>query len=98
MRLVSLFATTWHVLITYGLERDTLVRSTKAALVVGSILGIINHGWALVTGHFTANELTPLLITYLVPFTVTTYGQIQGKRQRDLAHRKEATIGRQTWR
>ena len=88
MRLLSSLTTIWHVLITYGLERDTLVRSCKTALVVGSVLGIINHGWALVTGHFTANELLPLLITYLVPFSVTTYGQIQGKRQRDLIHQQ----------
>lgn len=72
-----------QTLVTYGLERDTIVRSLKAALVIGTLLGLINHGQALVSGHFTLSDLVPLLITYLVPFSVTTYGQVQGKRQRD---------------
>ncbi|GHO47722.1 nitrate/nitrite transporter NrtS [Ktedonospora formicarum] len=72
-----------HTIIVYSLERDTIMRSLKAALVIGTLLGLINHGQALVSSHFTWSELVPLLITYLVPFCVTTYGQVQGKRQRD---------------
>lgn len=78
-----------RALLAYGLERDTLVRSVKTALLVGSILGLINHGPALLAGHFTTEQLTPLFITYLVPFSVATYGQIQGKRQRDRVHRQQ---------
>lgn len=87
-RWISSLARIWHIFISYGLERDTLVRSCKTALVVGSILGVINHGFALVTGHFTIDQIAPLLVTYLVPFTVATYGQIQGKRQRDQIHQR----------
>jgi hypothetical protein len=72
-----------QTVIAYTLERDTIVRSLKAALVIGTLLGLINHGQALFLGHFTRSELVPLLTTYLVPFCVTTYGQVQGKRQRD---------------
>ena len=72
-----------QTIIMYSLERDTIVRSLKAALVIGTLLGLINHGQALVSGHFSRSELVPLLTTYLVPFCVTTYGQVQGKRQRD---------------
>ena len=72
-----------HMLITYGLERDTIVRSLKTALVIGTLLGLINHAQELISGHFTLSDLVPLLITYLVPFSVATYGQVQGKRQRD---------------
>lgn len=79
-----------RAILTYGLERDTLLRSLKTALLVGSILGLINHGPALLTGHFTMDHLAPLLLTYLVPYAVATYGQIQGKRQRDLAHGRQA--------
>lgn len=90
LRWTSSLANIWRIFITYGLERDTLVRSIKTALVVGSIVGLINHGLALITGHlFTADQLTPLLLTYFVPFFVATYGQIQGKRQRDQAHQQE---------
>ena len=70
-------------LLPYCLERDTLLFSIKMALVVGTLLALINHGQALLTGHFTSDRLLPLLLTYLVPFTVAMYSQIQGKRQRD---------------
>ncbi len=80
----------WHILLSHGLQRETLRCSAKTALVVGTVLGLINHGQALLTGHFTIDHLGPLLLTYLVPFSVATYGQIQGKRQSDLAHRQQA--------
>ncbi|HYK86576.1 MAG TPA: nitrate/nitrite transporter NrtS [Ktedonobacteraceae bacterium] len=72
-----------RTILAYCTERDTLVRSIKTALVIGTILAIINHGQDLLTGHFSPQWVVPMLITYLVPFTVATYGQIQGKRQRD---------------
>src|SRR5712692_406265 len=70
-------------LIAYCLERATLLFSIKMALVVGTLLAVINHGQAIVTGHFTSDRLFPLLLTYCVPFTVAMYSQIQGKRQGD---------------
>lgn len=75
--------TGWRALLTYIFERDTILRSIKTALVVGSILALINHGQALLSGHFAPDWVIPMLITYLVPFSVATYGQVQGKRQRD---------------
>jgi len=53
------------------------------ALVVGTLLAVINHGQAIVTGHFTSDRLFPMLLTYCVPFSVAMYSQMQGKRQRD---------------
>ncbi len=72
--------------LAYCLERATLLFSLKMALVVGTILGLINHGAALLTGHFTYAEIWPLLLTYCVPFAVAMYSQVQGKRQRDLTN------------
>jgi hypothetical protein len=74
---------TLRAIIAYCTERDTLLRSIKTALVVGTILGLINHGQDMLTGQFSLRWIVPMLITYLVPFSVATYGQVQGKRQRD---------------
>lgn len=71
--------------VAYCIERDTLLRSIKTGLVVGTILALINHGQDLLSGQFSWGWVIPMLITYLVPFSVATYGQAQGKRQRDLA-------------
>jgi hypothetical protein len=70
----------------YCLERDTLTRSAKTALVVGTILALINHGQDMLSGQLSPRWVVPLLLTYLVPFSVATYGQVHGKRQRDRAY------------
>jgi hypothetical protein len=74
-----------RTLILYCLERDTLLRSIKTALVIGTILAVLNHGQDLLAGQFSPRWVIPMGLTYLVPFVVATYGQVQGKRQRDLA-------------
>jgi hypothetical protein len=70
-------------LISYCLERATLLFAIKLALIVGTILALINHGQAIFTGHLTYDQLIPMLITYCVPFSVSMYSQVQGKRERD---------------
>lgn len=72
-----------RTIIAYCIESDTIVRSIKTALVVGTILAIINHGLDILSGQFSPRWIVPMLITYLVPFCVATFGQVQGKRQRD---------------
>ncbi len=70
-------------ILEYCVERDTLVRSIKTGLVVGTILALINHGQQMLGGRFSLDWVIPMLLTYLVPFAVAAYGQVQGKRQRD---------------
>jgi len=60
-------------------------RSLAVALVVGTILNLINQGDALLDAH--PLNLTKLLLTYLVPYCVATYGAVsyqlaQGRRAR----------------
>ncbi len=69
--------------IAYCTEPDTLLRSIKTALIVGTILVLINHGSEVLSGQFAWSWVIPALVTYLVPFSVATHGQEQGKRQRD---------------
>ena len=71
----------------YALERDTVIRSTKTALVVGTVLGLINHYPAILVWSVPPQELFQIVLTYLVPFSVATYGQVMGKSQRDREHR-----------
>ena len=50
---------------------------------MGTILALINHGVDMLAGQLSARWVVPMLITYLVPFSFTTYGQVHGKRRRD---------------
>ena len=53
----------------------------KTALVVGSLLFIINHGLALSRGEMTIDRWISVLITYLMPYLVSLYGQYSYRRK-----------------
>jgi hypothetical protein len=48
------------------------------ALVVGSVLTLINHGDQLFAGDFP--PAWKVLLTYITPYCVTTWGAFTGKR------------------
>jgi hypothetical protein len=53
-------------------------RALVVALVVGTVLNLINQGDALLTGR--ALHWGKLLLTYLVPFVVSTHGALSVRR------------------
>jgi hypothetical protein len=72
-----------RLFLAYGTERETVQRAFKVMLVVGTLLTLINHGQELFSGMISWHWVAPTLLTYLVPFCVATYGEVQGKMQRD---------------
>jgi hypothetical protein len=60
----------WRYAVSDGVPRRSLI----VALIVGTILNLINQGDALVAG--AALNSTKLLLTYLVPYCVSTYGAV----------------------
>lgn len=48
-------------------------RAIKVALVVGTILGIINHYDMFLYNTYTTRDIIQIIITYFVPFTVSLY-------------------------
>ena len=57
-----------------GTPRKALV----AALVVGTLLTIINHGEVIIAGNMP--EIHKIVLTYCVPYVVATWGAVTGKR------------------
>jgi hypothetical protein len=55
-----------------ALSAEYLRRALLVMLIVGSILNLINQGDALLRGH--GFDVPKLLLTYVVPFCVATYG------------------------
>jgi hypothetical protein len=47
----------------------------KVAVVVGSILFVINHGNALLKGQMSRDRWISALFTYCVPYLVNIHGQ-----------------------
>lgn len=66
----------WHAL----LYRPVCGRAIVVALVVGTILAIINQSDVLLSGHLTALVAAKIGLTYLVPFSVSTYSALAANR------------------
>jgi hypothetical protein len=56
-------------------DPDFIYTGIKTAMLVGSILFIVNHGLALWQGKMTVDRWISVSITYLMPYLVNVYGQ-----------------------
>jgi hypothetical protein len=54
----------------------------RVALLVGSLLFLINHSPALVQGQMTRSRWASAALTYLVPYAVSVHGQHSSARRR----------------
>lgn len=63
-----------------GTERQALRRSLTVGLVVGTLLNLINQGSALWSGQA---DLPRLLLTFCVPFLVSTYAGVAARLRFD---------------
>jgi hypothetical protein len=55
-------------------SRPALARCVPTALVVGTILSLINQGTVLLAGDATTATWIRVLFNYLIPFTVSNIG------------------------
>ena len=63
----------------------------KTALVVGSLLFVINHGLALSRGEMTSERWISVAITYLMPYLVNVYGQFSYRHKFAMRQNNELT-------
>lgn len=61
-------------------RRDVMRRSTKVSIVVGTVLALINHGDSILGGTLTVQGVARIVLTYLVPFSVSTWASVQSLR------------------
>lgn len=66
------------MMLEIALRRDIMKRSLKVAVVVGSALNLINQGDAILNGQDL--HILKVLLTYLVPYCVATYGAVSAVR------------------
>ena len=64
---------------------DVILRALKMASIVGIVLAIINHGDHILLGTMTVTNWIKVLITFCVPFCVSTISSV-------LAIRREQNI------
>ncbi len=53
-----------------------VLRALKTALLVGVLLIAINHGDALLAGEVSTGRFFKMLLTFAVPYGVSTYASV----------------------
>lgn len=61
-------------------RKDILSRGLKVGAVVGTLLTAINHGDVFLAGEFLPVMVGKILLTYCVPFCVSTYASVEAER------------------
>ena len=64
----------WKTACRYAVSDGVPRRSLWVALIVGTILNLINQGDTLISGQRL--DVAKLLLTYIVPYMVSTYGAV----------------------
>lgn len=63
-------------------QRRVVRRALKMAAIVGVVLIAINHGDAIVRGDMPAGRIAKMLLTFLVPYAVSTISSVAAMRER----------------
>ena len=65
---------------------DIVRRSLKVGLTVGTILAVINHGDRLLALDLDTASGCKIILTYLVPYCVSTWASVQTARAQPAEH------------
>lgn len=62
-------------------SKQVASRAIKVALIVGTILALINHGDVIFNGNLTFVCIAKMLLTYCVPYTVSSVTATMAKME-----------------
>ncbi|MBD2207156.1 nitrate/nitrite transporter NrtS [Calothrix sp. FACHB-1219] len=57
------------------IDKELMPTAFKTAVVVGSILFVLNHGSATLKGQMSRERWISAALTYIVPYMVNIHGQ-----------------------
>ena len=69
-----------------ALCKSVVVRALKTAGVVGPLLIAINHGDAILGGRVEFAQITKMVLTFLVPYTVSTVSAVGALMRAGIHH------------
>ena len=73
----------------YWFLRRTILRAVKVAAIVGTILTIINHYDELLSGHYSPRLVRKILLTFLVPYSVSSFSAARAEIEREAQEKLE---------
>jgi hypothetical protein len=74
---------TWREAVRVVLHPPYLKKTTRIALLVGSLLFVVNHYDALLAGKVSRTTLGKGAVTCLVPFSVANWGILTARRRKE---------------
>ena len=78
---------------TIAFERGTVSTSARVALVVGTVLGLINYSDRIfMHGDMRPMDWVKILVTYSVPYCVATYGAVRYAMREEKGHRGDESL------
>ncbi|WP_083921242.1 nitrate/nitrite transporter NrtS [Cytophaga aurantiaca] len=60
---------------------NNIKRALLVALVVGSLLNLINSYDVFLESNFTARNILRIILTYITPFCVSLYSSVQAAKK-----------------
>lgn len=80
---------------SYATEPACVYRSAKVALIIGTVLAVINHYDAILNGTWTGTVLLQIVLSYFVPYIVATYGSVMQAKSLQIQKDGRTPIGGQ---
>lgn len=62
-------------------DPELIPTGVRTAVVVGSLLFVINHGLAFWRGDMTQERWVSVILSYVMPYLVSVYGQYSYRRK-----------------
>jgi hypothetical protein len=63
--------------ISLAFSRKVVSRAFNVALLVGTLLALINHGERILFLTLSSEDFVKVVLTYLVPYGVSTWSAVQ---------------------
>lgn len=62
-------------------QRTVVMRALRIAGIVGVVLATLNHGDTILSGQATFSTWAKIALTFLVPYSVSTYSSVMAVRE-----------------
>lgn len=72
--------------ISLAFSKQVVTRAIKVALIVGTLLALINHGERLFAMSLTGQDYFKVILTYFVPYAVSTWSAVSAIRSPSTSH------------
>lgn len=67
--------------LSIAFSRRVVVQAIRIAIIVGTILALINHGEKILGMSLSGRDWFKVIISYLVPYVVSTWSAVGGIRE-----------------